>query len=667
MKHYTLTFPMSIHRHLKTTLLLALLLGSSLTALSQELNKKWGKPTQEELTMTEYAPDKDARAVELYRSVDVYYSFSNGIQVLYDVRCRLKVLKPEGRSVGDISISLRQGESYRMMREIVTGLKATAYNLENGKVVKTKMEGSMVNEEQVDKTEKLVKFSVPQVRVGTVIEYEYRLESDFFYDLHDWHAQSDIPVRWTRYQLSVPEWFRFSIEQSGVAHLQYTGEQGNMTIDGTPLSTEEKTFTGEFLPALKDDDFVFCAADYGSKVTHELRGVYIPGEVHKNYSTTWEDIDKQLKDDEEFGWRIKKSSPLKSEIVAAGIPAMADARQRVAAVWQMLKSRVRWNNYYGFWAKSGSRVLKDGTGSNADINFLLINMLHDAGLEAFPVGLRLRNRGMLPLTHASLKYLSTFVVGIQLNDSTVACLDASAQDGYLDVLPAPLLVERARIIRKDRPGDWLNLRAMSPHREVTTIQATLAADGTVSGQRVRSCYGQAAASLRRQWRTADDSTEVIHQLQDREAIEVSDYRLEGRHDFSPTVREMLHFTKQCDTAGDIIYLNPLLFTPQRSNPFKADQRDLPVEFPYRQHEQLNVQLTLPEGWAPEELPKPMVIKLDGITARIIYQLHGRVLSARYQLDISRTFFYQQQYPDLKAFFDKLVESNKYILTLKKQP
>ena len=32
-----------------------------------EPNLKWGKPTQQELTMTEYAADKDADAVELFR------------------------------------------------------------------------------------------------------------------------------------------------------------------------------------------------------------------------------------------------------------------------------------------------------------------------------------------------------------------------------------------------------------------------------------------------------------------------------------------------------------------------------------------------------------------------------------------------------------------------
>jgi hypothetical protein len=44
-----------------------------------------------------------------------------------------------------------------------------------------------------------------------------------------------------------------------------------------------------------------------------------------------------------------------------------------------------------------------------------------------------------------------------------------------------------------------------------------------------------------------------------------------------------------------------------------------------------------------------------------------MLQTQYKLDISRTFFTQQQYQDLKSFLDRLVESNKQIITLKKKP
>lgn len=648
------------------TLICSLLLALTVSAEGVEPNLKWGKPTQEELTMTEYALDKDADAVELFRQADVYYEFINGdFRVHYLVKCRLKVLKPDGKRVADGSVVTRGSESNTIRIETVKGLKATAYNMENGKVVKAKMESSMIHEEQLDKTDKLIKFSVPQVCVGTVIEYEYHLESDFFYELRDWYAQKDIPVAYTKYTLSIPEWLSFHIEESGMSHLEKKEDDGSITIGNEPVATKVQTFIGRNLLSLKDDDYVWRAEDYGCKVTHELQGIYIPGAVYKSYTSQWSDIDEMLAKDDEFGGRIKRSSPLKDEMVAAGIPQIADAKERVEATWKLLHQRVRWNGGYAFWAKSGSKVLKDGTGSNADINFLFINMLHDAGIEASPIALRLRDRGRLPITHASMKYLSTFVVGITMNDSTMVYFDSSAEDGYLNVLPARLSVDRARLIKKGKSGEWINLQRVAQATERTLIQATLDGDGKISGTMSRALTEEAAASLRKRWRTAKDSTDVIHQIQENNSMEITGYQLQGRHDFSPNLRETITFTTQCSSTGDIIYLNPLVIAPINKNPFTAETRNLPVELPYKQRETINVALTLPDGWQVEEMPKPIVLKFDGITASIMFRQSGNQLSTVYKLDIQQTFFTSQQYPDLKAFMEKLVENCKNIIAIKK--
>ena len=154
-------------------------------------------------------------------------------------------------------------------------------------------------------------------------------------------------------------------------------------------------------------------------------------------------------------------------------------------------------------------------------------------------------------------------------------------------------------------------------------------------------------------------------MQEGKEIEITDYQIQGRQDFSPTVRERIQFTKQSTTADGIIYLNPLIIAPFSKNPFTADTRNLPVELPYKQRETINVVLNLPEGWQVEETPMPITLKFDGITARIIYSLNGNQLSASYRLDVQRTFFSQGQYQDLKAFFEKLVENTKNIITVKK--
>ena len=63
-------------------------------------NLKWGKPTDEELKMTEYAADKDADAVMLCHQTSVNYTFmEGGFKVYYRYHARLKVLKPEGKRV----------------------------------------------------------------------------------------------------------------------------------------------------------------------------------------------------------------------------------------------------------------------------------------------------------------------------------------------------------------------------------------------------------------------------------------------------------------------------------------------------------------------------------------------------------------------------------------
>ena len=664
---------------MKKTIVYMMLLAITMTVNAQSIepNLKWGKPTDQELNMKEYAADKDADAVVLYHKTDVSYEFiNNDFKVIYRVNTRLKVLKPEGKRLADGQIVYVENETNRSRHEIVAGLKATAYNMENGKLVKTKMERSMTSVERLDKNQLVTKFSVPQVKVGTVIEYEYRIESDYYGNIRDWYAQRDIPVLYTCYELSIPEWFSFNIEETGMNRMEKKEDSKPMTLlfsGGTEnILTNIKTFIGRNLSALKDDDFVWHAADYGDKVTAELAGIFIPGSVYKSYTSTWDDIDNQLMDDEDFGGRLKKNSPLKEEIIAAGIPGISDKKERIAAVWQLLKSKVRWNGNYAFWGKSASKVLKEGTGTNADINFLLINMLQDAGIESTPIVMRRRDSGILPLSHSSLKYLNTFVVGIPMPDSGMAYLDGSAEDGYLNVLPAKLLVDRARVVKKttalmpgNAPDIWVNLQTNARGRETTTIQAQLSADGLLTGQKSSMLVDEAAAAKRRVWRLAKDSTEQIQKMQERDGIEIQSYRLEGRYDFSPTVKEELTFTKQCDAAGDMIYLNPFIFIPQHESPFTAAERILPIEFPYKQAEMQNVMITLPEGYVVEEAPKPIVIKLDGATARIVCNVNGNMLNVQYVMNIDKTFFASTQYQDLKAFFDRVVESNKNILTIKK--
>lgn len=119
----------------------------SFEASAQVENRKIGKPTKEEMEMTVYAADSSAAAVVLYKETYIDYDWMReDFQVTYRYKRRVKILKEEGLDYanGEILYIDKKGRSER-----VSGLEASAYNLNDGKVVRTKMKDENVYTERL--------------------------------------------------------------------------------------------------------------------------------------------------------------------------------------------------------------------------------------------------------------------------------------------------------------------------------------------------------------------------------------------------------------------------------------------------------------------------------------------------------------------------------------
>ena len=103
-------------------LILSLLATASIQAQDiTEPNLKWGHPTQQELEMTTYTPDPDADAVVLCKTTDVHYIITKDVlQVLYEVKGRIKILKPEGTIHANVDILYTINDGVEGNREEVT-------------------------------------------------------------------------------------------------------------------------------------------------------------------------------------------------------------------------------------------------------------------------------------------------------------------------------------------------------------------------------------------------------------------------------------------------------------------------------------------------------------------------------------------------------------------
>ena len=376
-------------------------------------------------------------------------------------------------------------------------------------------------------------------------------------------------------------------------------------------------------------------------------------------------MDKQLLEDKEFGGRLG-NNPLKTEMQEAGVADIADPVERIMAIYRLLKDRVKWNEKYTLFAKSADKGLEEGSGSNASINFILINMLRDAGFEAYPAVMRSRNKGFLTNARATVKEVNTFVVAIKVGDK-LSYLDGSIDDGWLDVLPAHLLVDRARIVSKDKPTEWVDLRRVSESKSQSIVKGKLQADGTLQADIQTKYTGLEAASLRHDFRTATDSATFVSELAQELNCEIESLALTHHHGLGPDVERNMHVTKQYDAAGDIIYLNPWVLNVMSENPLTEEERTLPIEFPYIYTENLASVITLPEGYVVEELPKSLMIKSeDGKLSCVIASTSdGSTLSSRCQMQVGRLFFTPKEYPFVKSFLDEVYKRLQDVIVIKK--
>ena len=469
-----------------------------------KVNMKFGKPTKEEMQMTTYEAEPDAEAVVLCRLTDVEYSIQQtGYLVDYREKVRIKVLKPSGVRYAKVVVPFlkntpidnRNSSSKKVLKvdatdnnsvsssfeeqagamttadldryseESVEDVKATAYNLQGSKVVKSVLKKGAFVETKIDDQHYQVEFTVPDVKEGTVIEYEYTLHSELFWLLHDWFAQCEIPVVYAKLDMNIPRYLLFNLEEHGVQRLITSCESGTMRfkLESDPLAAQTVVpsnhyiSVGRNLKGMKQGNGVWSMQDNCAGITALLKHYSMRGAAVVDYTRTWEQIDEMVLKSDDLGKQLQEHSPLAAELKEAKIEEIADMRQRAEAVAKLVLSKVEWNGRYEMSPANTEETLKNGGGSNVDINMLLLQSLQDVGLNAAPVMLRMRNQGVLTMDYPSVQKYTTFIVGVVLPQGNLY-LDASSADGHFNALPELLQVEKARLVLKEKRCQWVKLK-----------------------------------------------------------------------------------------------------------------------------------------------------------------------------------------------------------------
>jgi hypothetical protein len=666
----------------KLSVILFVIIFSNASAQKFEL----GKVSIAELQEKVHPKDTSAVAAILFEKGKVSFEFDPnvGFLMITEVKTRIKIYKKEGYEWANKEVSY-YGDSNAS--EKVSFADANTYNLVDGKIVKTKLKSDGEFVEKINKYWSRKKIAMPNVKEGSVLEFEYMVRSPRYGSLSDWSFQNGIPVNYSEYNTYIPEYFTYNSSQKGFFSPKITVEKKsnsivlvnkeriqsgwgvsktNFTSDKIDYTETHSTYLSENLPAMKEEAYVNNMDNYTSSISHELSMTKFPNSLVQHYSTDWESVAKTIYEYEDFGPELNKTDYFEDDINKL-ITGLNTRNEKIAAIFNFVKTGVKWNQNGGYSCDDGVRTAyKNKTGNAAEINLMLTAMLRHAELTANPVLVSTRSNGiaLFPSRNAF-----NYVIAAVETPEGMILLDATEKYSVPNVLPLRDLNWFGRLIRKDGTSTEVDLMPKILSKEAVNILVNLNNDGSVEGKLRVQLSDHAALEFRKE-NLATSKDSYLEKLEtSSDNIEIDDYVRENDLDLLKPIVESYSFkdNKSVEIINDKIYISPLLFLTIKENPFKQETREYPIDFGYPQQDKFNINIKIPEGFVVETLPKAINITTgDNIgTFKYIIANSQNSIQIAITKDINSAIVPADFYGVLKDFYQQMIDKQNEKIVLRK--
>ncbi|WP_323788402.1 DUF3857 and transglutaminase domain-containing protein [Psychroserpens sp.] len=666
------------------TIIVCLMLGITLSFQAQ--NFKYGKVSEEELKETINPNDTSANATVLYKKHDVRFEYreSDGFVQIVEVHERIKIYNNEGFNWATKKIRLynRSASNSEDLQE----LKGYTYNLVDGDVEKEKLKKDGIFEEIANKYWKYKSFTMPNVKAGSVIEYVYEIMSPYT-QIDDIYFQYSIPIKTYELRVSTPEYLVYNnllnpraayvpnlVNSKANKSITFTSKQSNGTGAGASTFSSSKSnyldnvisCNATNVPALKDEPLVDNLDNYASKLIMELSMTTFPNTPYKTYSTSWEQITKNIYDDPDFGDQLSKTNYF-DEDVDALISGVTNPIEKAALIFDFVKSKVKWNEFYGFTSESGvKKAYNDGSGNSADINLMLISMLRYAGINANPVLISTKNNG-IPLfpTRQGFNYVICIIQG----DGFSALLDATESYSTFNTLPLRTLNWQGRLILDNGRSTWIELQPNVVSSDVTYLNAKINPDFSIEGKIRNQKTDYVAKQFRNRFADANPEEYIKYVERNNGELVVSELEIENARNVSQPINLTYNYstTNEIEEVGDNLYFTPMLFLASEENPFKAEKRSYPIDLSYPFNDKYVINIMLPEGYEVESIPQSKKIQFNEGQGEFTYLVNenGRFLQLTINFEMKTSLVLSNDYEIFKNFYTSIIETQAEKIMLKK--
>ena len=646
---------------------------------------KLGKVSMQELQEKMHPKDSTAVAAILFEkgNVDFEYNEDDGFVMITEVTTRIKIYKKEGYEWANKAMRYYTGG---MSNESIIFSDAVTYNLVDGKIEKTKLKSDGLFDEEINKYWGQKKITMPNIKVGSVIEYKYLIKSVRYAELTEWSFQSNIPVNFSEFITHIPEYFVYNPNFKGYISPKISSEKNNKAISyshkqkvnkGIGLATASSieklefsetntTYLAENLPAMKAEAFVNNINNYRTSISHELSIIKFPNQPYKTFSSDWNSVAKTIYDYDDFGIELNKTGYFEEDLKAV-MTGLTSSEEKISAVFNFVKTNIKWNDYYGYSCIDGvKKAYKDKTGNVAEINLMLTAMLRHVGLTANPVLVSTRSNGIALFPNRTA---FNYVIAAVETPNGFVLLDASDKFSTPNILPFRALNWIGRLIRKDGTSEEVDLMPKVTSNDVVTMNYEVDANGLVSGKLRRQRTDYNAMEFRKNIDDVKEESYLEKLENDNDKIEINGYSRTNEKELKLPVIENFSYAGSnfSEIIGGKIYVSPMLFYTDSENPFKQENREYPIDYGYPFMDKYAINIQIPDGYKVETLPAATILSMEDNLGsfKFMTSLSGNIIQMSVMYQINEPIISSDNYSMLKEFYQKMIEKqNEKIVLIK---
>lgn len=611
---------------------------SSSVLMAQEIKKfKYGKVDIEELKMTSYEKDTSANAVVLQQ-----YAEFNPSEFTFLNQFRIKILKQNGTSQASIVLN----------GKIKQFIKGCTYNLENGQIVKSKLENESIFEEKVVGQIYRTRIAMPNVKVGSVFELQI-----FMNGLPNaYEIQRNIPV---------------------IYGAIYFPRSANVNIRITEIGNNIYSFRGDDkwvvkdLPAFEFEPYITSDKDYRLRLEFEVLSYSFTNSRYLNagfLASSWADVTKNFSENVDFVFRLSELTFHLNSLADSLKKQTSDQEELAKLAFENIK-RIKWNGQEACFASHELReTYKLKQGNSADINFNLINLLKKLGLKSYPVLFSTRDNGKISNYSPTLNKFNYVIAAVDLPSGT-KYLDAS--DEFTPYgLPTERIIQcLGHPLEKGKIDCSVIIDPLKKRKNITYSQLKIDSTGKVDGNVNIKRYDYDAIDFKNYLKSKPDHETFIRELEsENSGWYINDYKFNNLNnpymDFSEEFQ--VGYSNSLN-ANSVLFVNPFAFIKTQNNPFQKEKRYNPVSFPQQTEYSSIINISIPKNYQVSELPKSVSISNNDKTMQYVYKIQysGNTISISTKFIINKFQYETVEYPSLRGVFEMMIQKQNESIVLKR--